>query len=117
VLAYFILLEHLPPRWSLAGALAYAAYPVTLLADSLPIKEPLATVLLLAALLLLQRHAASGAPAALFLAGLVFGLVLLVRRTSALVPPCCLLPAAAGAGPRAPARGRALAASRWRCSR
>jgi len=80
LLAYYILLEHLPPRWSLAGALAYGAYPVTLLADTLPIKESLATALLLAVLLLLQRHLRSGRLQTLFLAGLVFGLVPLVRE-------------------------------------
>ena len=99
VLAYFILLEHLPPRWSLAGALAYAAYPVTLLADTLPIKEPLATVLLLAALLLLQRHVRSGRPQTLFLAGLVLGLVFLVRENLlALLPFLFLFLLAAGGG-------------------
>ena len=118
LLAYFILLEHLPPRWSLAGALAYAAYPVTLLADTLPIKEPLATVLLLAALLLLQRHARSGRPQTLFLAGLVLGLVLLVRENLlALLPflfSSCSRPAA---GSPSPCAGRACScwASRWRC--
>jgi tetratricopeptide (TPR) repeat protein len=91
VLAYFILLDHLPPRWSLAGALAYAAYPVTLLADTLPIKEPLATVLLLAALLLLQRHARSGRPQTLFLAGLVLGLVFLVRENLLALGPFLFL--------------------------
>ncbi len=105
VLAYFILLEHLPPRWSLAGALAYAAYPATLLADTLPIKEPLATVLLLAALLLLQRHARSGRPQTLFVAGLVFGLVLLVRENLlALVPFLVLFLLASGGGVAAAAR-------------
>ena len=97
--AYFILLEHLPPRWSLAGALAYAAYPVTLLADTLPIKEPLATVLLLAAIFLLQRHARSGRPQTLFLAGLVLGLVFLVRQNLlALLPFLFLFLLAAGGG-------------------
>ncbi len=91
VLAYFILLDHLPPRWSLAGALTYAAYPVTLLADTLPIKEPLATVLLLATLLLLQRHVRSGRMQSLFLAGLVFGLVLLVRENLLALLPFLIL--------------------------
>jgi len=99
VLAYFILLEHLPPRWSLAGALACAAYPATLLADTLPIKESIATVLLLAALLLMQRHLRSGRPQTLFLAGLVFGLVLLVRENLlALVPFLVLFLFTAGGG-------------------
>ena len=99
LLAYFILLEHLPPRWSLAGALAYAAYPVTLLADTLPIKEPLATVLLLAAIFLLQRHARSGRPQTLFLAGLVLGLVFLVRQNLlALLPFLFLFLLAADGG-------------------
>ncbi len=99
VLAYFILLDHLPPRWSLAGALAYAAYPVTLLADTLPIKEPLATVLLLAATLLLQRYVRSGRGQTLFLAGLVFGLVLLVRENLlALLPFLILFLFALGGG-------------------
>lgn len=105
VLAYLILLDHLPPRWSLAGALAYAAYPATLLADTLPIKEPLATLLLLAALLLLQRHVRSGRPQTLFLAGLVFGLVLLVRENLlALVPFLVLFLFAAGGGAALAAR-------------
>lgn len=91
VLAYFILLDHLPSRWSLAGALVYAAYPVTLLADTLPIKEPLATVLFLGSLLLLQRHQRSGRLQTLFLAGLVFGLVLLVRENLLAVAPFLLL--------------------------
>jgi hypothetical protein len=105
VLAYFILLEHLPARWALAGALAYAAYPVTLLADTLPIKESLATVLLLAAVLLLQRHVRSGRVQSLLLAGLVFGLVLLVRENQlALAPFLLLFLAAAGGGPAAAAR-------------
>lgn len=87
VLAYFILLEHLPPSWSLAGALVYAVYPVTLLSDTLPIKEPLSTVLLLASLVLLQAHLRTGRTPPLFLAGLFFGLVLLVRENLlALVP-------------------------------
>jgi len=105
VLAYFILLDHLPPRWSLAGALAYAAYPVTLLADTLPIKEPLATVLLLAAIFLLQRHVRSGRVQTLFLAGLVFGLVLLVRENLlALVPFLVLFLLATGGGAAMAAR-------------
>lgn len=105
VLAYAILLDHLPARWSLAGALAYAAYPVTLLADTLPIKESLATVLLLAALLLLQRHVRSGRPQTLFLAGLVFGLVLLVRENLlALAPFLVLFLLAVGGGVAAAAR-------------
>jgi len=91
VLAYVILRGHLPPRWSMAGALAYAAYPVTLLADTLPIKESIATVLLLAALLLLQRHARSGRVQTLFLAGLVLGLVLLVRENLLALAPFLLL--------------------------
>ena len=102
LLAYFILLEHLPPRWSLAGALAYAAYPVVLLADTLPIKESLATVLLLAALLLLQRHLRSGRTPAAFSRGAV------------------LRPGAARAGEsaRAGAPVRALpAGDRRRCGR
>jgi tetratricopeptide (TPR) repeat protein len=99
LLAYFILLDHLPPRWSLAGALAYAAYPVTLLADTLPIKESLATVFLLVALHLLQRHGHTGRPQTLFLAGLVFGLVLLVRENLlALVPLLLLFLLATGGG-------------------
>jgi hypothetical protein len=80
VLAYFILLEHLPPAWSLAGALAYAAYPVTLLSDTLPIKEPLATALLLAAVLLLQGHLRTARTQPLLLSGLLLGLVVLVRE-------------------------------------
>ena len=92
VLAYFILLEHLPSRWSLAGALVYAAYPVSLFADTLPIKEPLSTVLLLAAILQLQRHLRSGRTSQLFIAGLFFGLMLLVRENLlALVPFFILL--------------------------
>lgn len=87
VLAYAILLDHLPPRWSLAGALAYAAYPATLLADTLPIKEPLASLLLLCGILLLQRHLASGRTPPLFLAGLFFGLVLLVRENLLALAP------------------------------
>jgi hypothetical protein len=91
VLAYFILRDHLPPGWSLAGALAYAAYPVTLLSDTLPIKEPLSTVLLLAAMLLLQRHLRSGRAPQLFLAGLLFGLVLLVRENLLALAPFLVL--------------------------
>jgi tetratricopeptide (TPR) repeat protein len=91
VIAYYLLLDHLPPRWSLAGALVYAAYPVTLLADTLPIKEPLASVLLLAALLLLQRHVRSGRLQGLFLSGLVLGLVVLVRENLFALLPCILL--------------------------
>lgn len=87
VLAYAILLDHLPQRWSLAGALAYAAYPATLLADTLPIKEPLASLLLLCGILLLQRHLASGRTPPLFLAGLFFGLVLLVRENLLALAP------------------------------
>ena len=105
VLAYFILLEHLPPRWSLAGALSYAAYPATLLADTLPIKEPLATLLLLAAILLLQRYARSGRAQTLFLAGLVLGLVFLVRQNLlALVPFLVLYLVAADRGGASAAR-------------
>jgi hypothetical protein len=91
VLAYFILLEHLPARWSLAGALAYAAYPVTLLADTLPIKEPLATLLLLAAILMFQGHLRSGRTPPLFVAGLLLGLVLLVRENLLTLLPCFAL--------------------------
>jgi len=91
VLAYFILLDHLPPRWSLAGALIYAAYPVTLLADTLPIKEPVAGVLLLASLLLIQRHLRSERTPPLLLAGLVLGLVLLVRENLLTLLPALLV--------------------------
>ena len=100
LLAYFILLEHLPPRWSFAGAVAYAAYPVTLLADTLPIKEPLATLLLLAALLLLQRHLRSGRRQSLFLAGLLLGLVLLVRENLLALLPFLLAALAVAARDR-----------------
>ncbi len=97
VLAYHILLELLPPRWSLAGALVYAAYPVTLLSDTLPIKEPIATVLLLLAMLLIQRHLGTSRAAPLFLAGLFLGLLLLVRENLlSLVPVLILFLAIAG---------------------
>jgi len=105
VLAYFILLDHLPPRWSLAGALVYAAYPVTLLSDTLPIKEPLSTVLLLAAILLIQRHLRSGRASQLLLAGLLVGLVLLVRgNLLVLLPFLALFLSAAGDGAAAALR-------------
>jgi hypothetical protein len=91
VLAYFILRHLLPPGWSLAGALAYAAYPATLLADTLPIKEPIAGVLLLASILLIQRHLRSGRTPPLLLAGLVLGLVLLVRENLLTLVPLLLL--------------------------
>ncbi len=108
LLAYFILLDHLPPGWSLAGALAYAVYPVTLLADTLPIKESFASVLLLAALLLLQRHLLSGRTPPLFLSGLLFGLVLLVRENLLALAPFLFLLLVAARGGAALALRRTL---------
>lgn len=99
VLAYVILLDVLPASWALAGGLAYAAYPATLLADTVPIKEPLAGVLLLAAILQLQRHRRSGRTMPLLLAGLFFGLTLLVRENLLVLAPLLgllLVPGAAG---------------------
>jgi hypothetical protein len=116
VLAYFILLDHLPPRWSLAGP--WPAAPIRSRCSRTPSRSRSRSPrsCLLATLLLLQRHVRSG-DRRLFLAGLVFGLVLLVRENLLALLPVFLSLPARGRRRRSRLRRSGVPrwASRWQC--